>query len=604
MSMLAICLAGFIGCQKEIRHNLNEEIVPSPEAPIWKTAGVTGQVIDANGMPVDAADVKFGTSIKQTDKNGYFSFADAAFSTGDAFVTVRKAGYFTGSRTFFTRQGSNNYLKIKLIAYRLSGTVEATTGGQVELRNGMKVELPADGIVTKNGAAWTGEVNVFATYLDPTAIDINERMPGDLRGINTAGQQRALKSLGMVAVELNSSSGQSLNIKTGSKAKLIFPIPSSLAGNAPVSVPLWYFNETTGLWVEEGIATRQGNEYVGEVSHFSFWNVDIPSEFVKLSVKIAGPDHNPIAGAKVKLTSLLTESAAYDFTDNTGYVVGAVPKGQSLKMEVFDNCDNIVFTSTIGPFADDTDLGSKQVSSKVPLQTIFGTVTGCNGSPLASGVLQVLLNNNQSEFTIIENGKFSITFLSCSGATSAQMIAIDNDNQQQSNQIIIQLDSVSVNAGQLQACGVAINTFVSMTINGVTRVWNNGNSELQIASEDTSYIYPNGDHDLVVVAGDTLNDQDFYGVGIYLQHPPGSLAAPASLLMNDGFWIEDLTNYTDYTPVDSTFTANVTKYGPVGQFVEGNFNGRFFVYGNNGNGIPDTVTVNCSFRVRRDSPWW
>ena len=70
-------------------------------------------------------------------------------------------------------------------------------------------------------------------------------------------------------------------------------------------------------------------------------------------------------------------------------------------MEVFDNCDNIVLTSTIGPFSTDTDLGSKQVNGKVPLQTIYGTVNSCNGSLLASGVLQVLLNDNQSEFTSI-----------------------------------------------------------------------------------------------------------------------------------------------------------------------------------------------------------
>ena len=600
ISMLTMCLAGFIGCQKEIKYDLDDEIPPpSPEAPIWKTAGVTGQVIDANGMPVDAAEVKFGTSIKQTDKNGYFSFADASFSTGEAFVTVKKAGYFNGSRTFFPRQGSNNYLKIKLIAYRLSGSVNAVTGGEVELRGGMKVEIPADGIVTKNGAAYSGEVNLFATYLDPTASDISERMPGDLRGINSGGQQRALKSLGMVAVELYSPSGQSLNIKTGSKAKLTFQIPTSVVSNAPATVPLWYFNEATGLWVEEGVATKQGGEYIGEVSHFTFWNVDIPSEFIKLSVKITGPDNSPIAGAKVKLTSLLTESAAYDFTDNTGYVVGGVPKGQQLKMEVFDNCDNTVFTGTIGPFTTDTDLGSKQVSSKVPLQTIYGTVNSCNGNPLPSGVLQVLLNDNQSEFTIIENGKFSITFLSCSGAMSAQLIAIDNDNLQQDNPVVIQLDSINVNAGQLQACGVAINAFLNLAVNGVPRVWNSGSSNLIEAYEDNT---PGNDY-MFFIAGDTSNfvssgDGDFLGIVIEMGVPPAVASVPFSVPVRYIFIQEDSMSVEDYEPLDSNFQATITSYGPMGQFAEGNFNGQFLKESF------DTVTVNCNFRIRRREIWW
>ncbi|HKO81963.1 MAG TPA: carboxypeptidase-like regulatory domain-containing protein [Chitinophagaceae bacterium] len=600
MAMLTMCLAGFIGCQKEIKYDLGNEIPPSTEeAPIWKTAGVTGQVIDANGMPVDAAEVKFGTSIKQTDKNGYFSFADASFSTGEAFVTVKKAGFFSGSRTFFPRQGSNNYLKIKLIAYRLSGTIDATAGGEIELRNGMKIELPAGGMVTKNGGAYSGDVNLFATYLDPTANDINERMPGDLRGVNTGGQQRALKSLGMVAAELYSPSGQPLNIKTGSKAKLTFQIPSSLASNAPNTVPLWYFNEATGLWVEEGVAARQGDEYIGEVSHFTFWNVDIPSEFIKLSIKITGLDNNPIAGAKVKLTSLLNQSAAYDFTDNTGYVIGGVPKGQQLKMEVFDNCENIVFTSTIGPFSTDTELGSKQVGSKVPLQTIYGTVNSCNGSPLASGVLQVLLSNNQSEFTIIENGKFSITFLSCSGAVNAQLIAIDNDNLQQGNPVTIQLDSINVNANQLQACGIAINGFLNLAVNGVPRVWNSGSSNLIEAYEDNT---PGNDY-LFFIAGDTSNfvssgDGDFLGIIIEMGVPPAVASVPFSVPVRYIFIQEDSMYVEDYEPLDSNFQATITSYGPMGQFAEGNFNGQFLKESF------DTVTVNCNFRIRRREIWW
>lgn len=601
ISLLTICLAGFIGCQKEIKHSFDDEIPPSPEAPIWKTAGVTGQVIDANGMPVAGAEVKFGTNLRQTDKNGYFSFADASFSTGEAFVTVKKAGYFAGSRTFFPRQGSNNYLKIKLIAYRLSGTIDATIGGEVELRYGMKVELPADGIVTKSGAAYSGEVNLFATYLDPTANDINERMPGDLRGVNTGGQQRVLKSMGMVAVELNSPSGQSLNIKTGSKAKLTFPIPSPLAGNAPATVPLWYFNETTGLWIEEGTAIKQGSEYIGEVSHFTFWNVDIPSEFVKLSIKIAGPDNSPIAGAKVKLTSLLTESSAYDFTDNTGYIVGAVPKGQQLKMEVFDNCNNIVFTSTIGPFIDDTEMGDKQVGSKVPLQTIYGTVNSCNGSPLASGVLQVLLTSNQSEFTIIENGKFSITFLSCTGAARAEIIAIDNDNQQQGTPVTIQLDSISVNAGQLQACGVEASSFLNLTIDGVPETWNSANNNFIQAAFDT--VTPH--NRLVIYAGDTLGAK-FKGITLGTRNfPPGVFTVPAtarlSNLGRDAYGVLD--KHISYNLVDTNQRITITSFGPIGQFIEGNFNGQFVEFKTCICTL-DTVTINCNFRIRRKEIWW
>ena len=118
--------------------------------------------------------------------------------------------------------------------------------------------------------------------------------------------------------------------------------------------------------------------------------------------------------------------------------------------------------------------------------------------------------------------------------------------------------------------------------------------------EDTSYTYPNGDHDLVILAGDTSNNQE--PSGIYLQHPPGILTAPASLLMSDGLWTIEPTSFIEYYPVDPVFTkTTLTTYGPVGQFIEGNFNGQFFEH--DGNGTTDTVTVSGSFRVRRVNPW-
>lgn len=604
----AACLLTFfflliIGCQRDIDNPLGNNGNNS-HANIWKTAGVTGQVIEANGKPVDGAEVKFGNSTTQTDINGYFSFANVSFSTGEAFVTVKKQGFFTGSRTFYPRQGgSNNYVKIRLLPRLKVGSIDAGSGGEVELRNGMTIELPANGIATAGGGSYSGDVEVSTAYLDPTASDINERMPGDLRGIVTGNNQVILKSFGMVAVELNSPSGQPLNIKPGSAATLTFPIPASLSGTAPATIPLWYFDETTGLWKAEGLATKQGDQYVGQVSHFSFWNVDVPCQFIKLSVKIVSPANEPVAGAKVRITSLADGTSAYDFTDNTGYVEGAVPKGLQLKLEVFDNCNNVVVTQTIGPFNTDTDLGSIQITTNVGLQTITGTVKNCAGNPLASGTVMVKLSNNQAEFTTVQNGAFSITFLTCSGATSAGLIAIDDNAQQQGNPVTVMLNATTVNAGQLQACGVSLEAVINFTVDGSLMTWTNTNSEIILSLEDTSYTYPNGDHALYIAAGDTSETSTQPILQIIFKHPPGNIIAPASLAVAEDLFVYDLQNgdFVTYTPLNPV-SGLITMYGAIGQPVQGTLNGQFV---RDNNGIIDTVTVNCTFKVLRNDPaYW
>ena len=49
-------------------------------------------------------------------------------------------------------------------------------------------------------------------FLDPNSSDLIDKMPGDLSALNANGDERALETYGMVAVELTSPTGQKLNI--------------------------------------------------------------------------------------------------------------------------------------------------------------------------------------------------------------------------------------------------------------------------------------------------------------------------------------------------------------------------------------------------------
>ncbi len=93
-------------------------------------------------------------------------------------------------------------------------------------------------------------------------------------------------SFGMMAVVLESTSGEKLQIAKDKSAKLTIPIPSSIQSSAPASISLWYVDEQTGLWKEEGTATKNGTSYVGDVKHFSFWNADFSNPAVNVSVTI------------------------------------------------------------------------------------------------------------------------------------------------------------------------------------------------------------------------------------------------------------------------------------------------------------------------------
>lgn len=188
------------------------------------------------------------------------------------------------------------------------------------------------------------------------------------------------------------------------------------------------------------------------------------------NLKVVNRENKPVSGAKTKITGLSGVSA-YDFTDNLGYVDGFVPGDQPLLMEVFDNCGKVVFRKDLGTLSSDTDPGAIQLSSgEISLQTISGKVIDCNGSPLASGTVQVILDENHFECTAVHNGDFSATFLNCNSGTLVQLLAIDEGTMQRGSPISMQLTGAETQVGTLEACGVDLPPFVKIFIDGIEQL--------------------------------------------------------------------------------------------------------------------------------------
>jgi len=83
-----------------------------------------------------------------------------------------------------------------------------------------------------------------------------------------------LYSYGFFSCELRGENDQKLNLAPGVKASVAFQITDNQQSKALPTMPLWHFDEQASIWKEEGTATKQGNTYMGEVSHFSSWNCD------------------------------------------------------------------------------------------------------------------------------------------------------------------------------------------------------------------------------------------------------------------------------------------------------------------------------------------
>lgn len=424
---LFIIVYAFSSCHKDIDESSKSTTsITTPNVLKEIEGSIIGYVYDENNLPVENAKVKVYSGTTTTDKYGIFSFKNIKLDKHGTYLIAEKTGFIFGSDYIYPEKGINlSY--INLLALDITGSFESGQGGEIEIKDGGRITFTSNSISKKDGSLYNGIVNVTAKRLSTDDKRISDKMPGDLRGENAEGSTVVLGTYGMVAVELRDELGIELNIKEGSTANIVFPITEKLKNIAPDEIPLWYFDKYKGIWTEEGKAILQDGNYIGDVTHFSWWNCDAPFPVVHMCVNILFENGNPAANYVViiEVENLMSRTG---YVNSEGTICGKIPKGKVLTLKVKNPfCDEIVKTITVGPFDNDVILDD----IILPLKEFLGKGTvECNGTPLTDDA-KVILNYTTSKGTstivvpVNSDGTFDLSFspLNCDDILSAKLFA-------------------------------------------------------------------------------------------------------------------------------------------------------------------------------------
>jgi hypothetical protein len=537
------------------------------------TASLQGHVVNQNNEAVIDATVKLNGNTSTTNEFGHFFFTDIEMNSKGAYVTIEKEGFFLGSRRFFPQENSKNRIKVEMLPQDFSTEFDAATGGSYAFDNtDVQLIFPANAIKNEaTGEAYTGTVFVAAQYLDPNASNTFDQMPGNLQGINAESQEGALKTLGMMAVELQGAAGEKLNIAEGQTATVSIPAPAGI-DNLPAEVPLWSFDEEIGLWIEEGIATLENGVYTGEVSHFSFWNWDIYAPSADFFAILTDADGNPIPNLQVSIISG-SMGAGYGHTDETGLVGGMVPADEVLTIKLYSQCNSIIFTQEIGPFAEGTETMENITVdiSTINSTTVTGQVRDCNGVIVVNSLVTIDYDGGPTQYFYTDaTGAFDNSITLCDSPISATLTAVDLTNLVQSNEVALAIDADNA-VGSITACDIVIEEdFFILTFNGVTQIYSVSND---ISSAQHFRIIKSVDNVHIVIGFEGLEAGDYdgnlnYNSGIHDNY----LGWSFSQINNDsGFENFNVSVFTNDN-VSGTFSGNVmnNKTG-IPAFVEGSF---------------------------------
>jgi len=411
-TLLLFCIALLASqCQREHNDPFIDQSKPVYSIQKGKAiqADFSGIINDLNGSPIPNAQVHIGDKTAYTDEHGSFLIFDAKVYSKHAYVKVKADGFFHGSRTVYPQEGVNQ-VRISMLPDAPVESISSMDGGVVE-RDGARVVFGGGFIDQADGRVYSGKVNVSMHYLNPEADNLDEIMPGSLMAGSYEGQ-RLLQTFGMIAVELKGSSGQLLQLNLGNEAELHMPLSPEMKKKATSTIPLWYFDEERGYWQKDGQATIIGDEYVGKVKHFSFWNCDIPRKYNHISGMVKTTDDTPIPGAKVTLLSSEVGSASA-ITTSTGKFEGPVPSDFTYSLSVQFLSKNGLVSKTVGPFSSDEKLDDIIIDMS-DMVFISGKLIGCDSQTIASGMVKinntllVHLNNGVYKFAIEKHTPYSI----------------------------------------------------------------------------------------------------------------------------------------------------------------------------------------------------
>ncbi len=519
------------------------------------------RVVDESGNAVSGAEIKAGNKTKYTDDNGIAVIDNASVKEKLAYVSAKKSGYFLGSRSVIPGAGTNN-INITLLEQNIVSIIQSGQQTTVSVSGGASVDFKGD-YVDANGNAYTGDVEVAFKHLPALAEETPNQMPGMLYAQNNEGGSGALETYGMIAVELFGSSGQELQLASGSNATIHLPVDPEQLANAPQTIPLWHFDEVAGYWIEEGEATLINGSYVGDVSHFSFWNCDVFFSDATINGTILDINGNPLSNATV---NIITPNASTSGTTNfNGTFFTYIPANESITIEIVDQCGGITGTWTGGPFnANTNNAVTVQQSNANPLN-VTGQVLDCNNNLVSNGYVEIVIGN-QLYFQPLTNGTINLSLSSCNLPGTLTVNAVDANTAQESGVTTVVINTPTTNIGNLVAC-TAITEYVTYTIDS--------NPAVLMASNLNCYEY------IDTLGGNTPNVAIWsQSNSAYLSLNTAGTALGAYICVDTdpntpegGFGIFGGVDYTTNLP---NITIDLNSYGPVGTMVDMNFSGTYY----------------------------
>ncbi|MBI4558458.1 MAG: hypothetical protein HY706_12825 [Candidatus Hydrogenedentes bacterium] len=382
---------------------------------------VVGWVQDTDGKNLADVEVRSNAGgVTWTNAVGFYELRGVL--SGAVVISFFAAEYTSDSRAVEVLPDTATTVNSVLKRLNAPVTLDATQGGELSDASGNRIQFTPASIVNAQKKSVTGPIEVRITALDVTNESDLAAFPGEFIGISPAknGELVQLESFALADFRVTQN-GEPLNLADGATAQIELALPVDTPLESGQSVPLWYFDDSLGLWVESGsgivgaASDGSGLAYFAEVPHLSWWNCDLkiePSQKHCLAGYVRFADGSPGANTEVVAVGVSYNGATNTFTDRTGHYCVDVIRGSTVRLEVWlpeSTTPVIVTTVQVPTTVAECSNGNCTVIENLIIDfgaCLEGHVKDYLGNPLANVEIYTSIGNRV--FTD-QDGNFCVT---------------------------------------------------------------------------------------------------------------------------------------------------------------------------------------------------
>ena len=341
-------------------------------------------LVDSRGLPV--TDVTVSSDVFSVEGQNVNQMNQLLVSMrpneSQGVVRLHKEG-FTDGLLFLDNTLFNSTQSVTLLDKRPPIIFDATRGGEYIGIDGASVNLSDNALVKADGSMVTGNVELYIVPVDISDPIKKQAFPGSFYGLPAeadlpegASLQQPIISYGVVSYTFYQD-GEELQLADGEVADLQLPLYTnqSIYGEdiqIGELIPVWTLNESTGIWLQEGVGTvianpaaESGLSLSAQTSHFSSFNVDAWAGFPG---GIGGPGAGAGAGGgrgfceftidfigaipdlpiHFSYTLLLNPSWNFTRTIEDNFLNGSAPEGTGVRVNAWQyQEDEMVKSGTV-----------------------------------------------------------------------------------------------------------------------------------------------------------------------------------------------------------------------------------------------------------------